>query len=104
MELTRPARFIEDLQRRVANLEREDESSSSHSYAEQDRDRPDDGIAPLIFLDMHLTITDGENAPVAEAGLSPSLEDDTDLTNPLSTGPSAFMAAATGRTCESFSF
>ncbi|KAF4226087.1 hypothetical protein CNMCM6805_004989 [Aspergillus fumigatiaffinis] len=47
---------------------------------------------------MHLTITDGENAPVAEAGLSPSLEDDTDLTNPLSTGPSAFMAAATGRT------
>jgi hypothetical protein len=83
MELTRPARFIEDLQRRVANLEREDESSSSHSYAEQDRDRPDD---------------DGENAPVAEAGLSPSLEDDTDLTNPLSTGPSAFMAAATGRT------
>jgi hypothetical protein len=42
-------------------------------------------IAPLIFLDMHLTITDGENAPVAEAGLSPSLEDDTDLTNPLST-------------------
>lgn len=41
-----------------------------------------------------------ENAPTAEAGLDQTSEDDEDLTNPLSTGPSAFTVAGTGRTCE----
>jgi hypothetical protein len=39
---------------------------------------------------------------MAEVGLDQTLEDDADLTNPLSTGPSAFTVAGTGRTCELF--
>jgi hypothetical protein len=49
-------------------------------------------------------MTGEENAPVAEAGLDQTYEDDEDLTNPLSTGPSAFTVAGTGRTCEYFFF
>ncbi|KAL4880748.1 hypothetical protein BJY04DRAFT_207920 [Aspergillus karnatakaensis] len=75
--------FIEDLQRRIALLERdEDDLSSLHSYVEQDRARPDDG---------------GDNAPVTDPRLTQSMEG-ADLTNPLSTGPSAFTTAASGRT------
>ncbi|KUL89532.1 hypothetical protein ZTR_04282 [Talaromyces verruculosus] len=76
--------FIEDLQKRIASLERDgDELSSVHNYAEQDRIEPDD---------------DGENVLVVETQLDQSLGHDADLTNPLSTGPSAFTAATTGRT------
>ncbi|KAL2834277.1 hypothetical protein BDW59DRAFT_156217 [Aspergillus cavernicola] len=75
--------FIDDLQRRIASLERdEDDLSSLHSYVEQERARPDDG---------------GDNLTVAEARLGQNLEG-ADLTNPLSTGPSTFSTAATGRT------
>ncbi|KAL4913252.1 hypothetical protein BDW62DRAFT_205681 [Aspergillus aurantiobrunneus] len=74
--------FIEDLQRRIALLEQdEDDLSSPHSYVEQDRGRPDDG---------------GDDDPV-DIRLSQNLEG-ADLTNPLSTGPSAFTTAATGQT------
>ncbi|KAL4863875.1 hypothetical protein BDV12DRAFT_206112 [Aspergillus spectabilis] len=75
--------FIEDLQRRITLLERdEDDLSSLQSYVEQDRARPDDG---------------GENTPMTDPRLGQNLEG-ADLTNPLSTGPSAFTTAATGRT------
>jgi hypothetical protein len=55
-----------------------------------------------MFLSLDLTSTAEENVPMAEAGLDQTLEDDADLTNPLSTGPSAFTVAGTGRTCELF--
>ncbi|KAL4777703.1 hypothetical protein BDW60DRAFT_7963 [Aspergillus nidulans var. acristatus] len=74
--------FIEDLQRRIASLEQgENELASPHSYVEQDRARPEDG---------------GDDDP-ADFRYSQNLED-VDLTNPLSTGPSAFTTSLTGRT------
>ncbi|KAL5003290.1 hypothetical protein BDV10DRAFT_154615 [Aspergillus recurvatus] len=74
--------FIEDLQRRIASLERgENDLSSPHGYAEQDRARPDDGV---------------DDDP-ADFRYSQNLED-ADLTNPLSTGPSAFTTSLTGQT------
>ncbi|KAL4764818.1 Zn(II)2Cys6 transcription factor [Aspergillus foveolatus] len=74
--------FIEDLQRRIALLERgENELASPHSYVEQDRARPEDG---------------GDDDP-ADFRYSQNLEE-VDLTNPLSTGPSAFTTSLTGRT------
>ncbi|KAL5051764.1 hypothetical protein BDW71DRAFT_194007 [Aspergillus fruticulosus] len=73
--------FIEDLQRRIASLERgENGLSSPHSYVEQDRARPDDG---------------GDDDP-AVFRYSQNLEG-ADLTNPLSTGPSAFTTSLTGQ-------
>ncbi|KAL3467055.1 hypothetical protein BJX64DRAFT_274107 [Aspergillus heterothallicus] len=75
--------FIEDLQRKVALLEQgEEDVSSPQSYLEQERTRPDDC---------------GDNLPMMESRLSQNLEG-AELTNPLSTGPSAFSTAATGRT------
>jgi proline utilization trans-activator len=101
--LTRLVRFIEDLQRRVAALEHEeDEISSVNSYVDQNRARPNNGMVSQMFLSLDLTSTAEENVPMAEAGLDQTLEDDADLTNPLSTGPSAFTVAGTGRTCELF--
>ncbi|KAH8700208.1 Zn(II)2Cys6 transcription factor [Talaromyces proteolyticus] len=74
--------FIEDLQARISSLERdEDETSSLHSYIEQDRAR-----------------SNHENIPLIENRLDPNLEEESDLTNPLSTAPSTFMTAANGRT------
>ncbi|KAL4818798.1 hypothetical protein BDW67DRAFT_155980 [Aspergillus spinulosporus] len=74
--------FIEDLQRKIALLERgENDLASPHSYAEQDRARTDDG---------------GDDDP-ADFRYNQNLED-VDLTNPLSTGPSAFTTSLTGRT------
>ncbi|KAL4735368.1 hypothetical protein BDV11DRAFT_212023 [Aspergillus similis] len=74
--------FIEDLQQRIALLERGDHDlASPHSYVEQDRARPDDG---------------GDDDP-ADIRYSQNLED-VNLTNPLSTGPSAFTTSLTGRT------
>ncbi|KAL3475772.1 hypothetical protein BJX99DRAFT_270907 [Aspergillus californicus] len=71
--------FIEDLQRRIASLERdEDDLSSLQNYVEQER-----------------ATDDGDNLPV-EIQQSQNMEG-ADLTNPLSTGPSAFTTAATGR-------
>ncbi|KAL2856630.1 fungal-specific transcription factor domain-containing protein [Aspergillus pseudoustus] len=75
--------FIEDLQRKVALLERgEEDLSSPQSYLEQERPRPDDG---------------GDNLHMIESRLGSNLEG-SDLTNPLSTGPSTFSTAVTGRT------
>jgi hypothetical protein len=59
----------------------ENELASPHSYVEQDRARPEDG---------------GDDDP-ADFRYSQNLED-VDLTNPLSTGPSAFTTSLTGRT------
>ncbi|KAL4948001.1 hypothetical protein BDW69DRAFT_102889 [Aspergillus filifer] len=74
--------FIEDLQRRVALLERGDENlSSPRSFVEQDRGRPDDG---------------GNDDPAGDAGYDQNAEG-ADLTNPLSTGPSAFTTSGTGQ-------
>ncbi|KAL3439673.1 hypothetical protein BDV09DRAFT_157912 [Aspergillus tetrazonus] len=74
--------FIEDLQRRIALLERgENELASPNSWVEQDRARPEDG---------------GDDDP-ADFRYNQNLED-VDLTNPLSTGPSAFTTSLTGRT------
>ncbi|KAL4927673.1 Zn(II)2Cys6 transcription factor [Aspergillus undulatus] len=74
--------FIEDLQRRVALLERgEEDPSSPHSYVEQERNRPDDG---------------GDEDNSGDPSFGQGIEG-ADLTNPLSTGPSAFTTAATGQ-------
>ncbi|KAL2800273.1 hypothetical protein BJX66DRAFT_183185 [Aspergillus keveii] len=77
--------FIEDLQRKVALLERDnsEDLSSLQSYVEQERTRPDDS---------------GDNlSSMVDTRLGPNLKG-ADLTNPLSTGPSTFTTAATGRT------
>lgn len=51
------ARFIDDLQRRVALLEKdEDELSSPRSFVDQDRARPEDGRTLSQFLGAGLTL------------------------------------------------
>lgn len=52
-----------------------------------------------ILFSIHLTPIGEENAPVVDTGAGHNSENDPNLTNPLSTGPSEFMAAATGRIC-----
>lgn len=50
------ARFIDDLQRRIALLEKdEDELSSPRSFVDQDRARPEDGRALPHLLGAGLT-------------------------------------------------
>lgn len=50
------ARFIDDLQRRIARLEKdEDELSSPRSFVDQDRARPEDGRTFSHFLGAGLT-------------------------------------------------
>jgi hypothetical protein len=70
------------------------------SYVEQERTRPDDGMSLTLVLDKHLTMPCGDNlSSMVDTRLGPNLEG-ADLTNPLSTGPSTFTTAATGRTCK----
>jgi hypothetical protein len=53
-----------------------------------------------LDFDTHLTMPGGDNLPsMVDTRLGSNLEG-ADLTNPLSTGPSTFTTAATGRTCK----
>ncbi|KAG2411516.1 hypothetical protein HFD88_009072 [Aspergillus terreus] len=74
--------FLEDLQRKIALLERSNGEVDSPGYREQPLQRREDG---------------GGTDPIDDTEWDSTLEGPSDLTNPLSTGPSTFMAAESGR-------
>ncbi|KAF9890614.1 hypothetical protein FE257_005745 [Aspergillus nanangensis] len=75
--------YIEDLHRKISSLERAEEGVFSPQSVEHDVNRPNEG-------DIIATAEDAE--------WNQNIDGATNLTNPLSTGPSMFMAAPSGRT------
>ncbi|EAU30077.1 conserved hypothetical protein [Aspergillus terreus NIH2624] len=74
--------FLEDLQRKIALLERSNGEIDSPGYREQPLQRQEEG--------------DGTD-PIEDTEWDSTQEGPSELTNPLSTGPSTFMAAESGR-------
>ncbi|KAB8271072.1 hypothetical protein BDV30DRAFT_214148 [Aspergillus minisclerotigenes] len=92
--------YLEDLQRQLAQLNRGEDEVFSPQSMEQEL-RPTEGKASMPDATGRAIQTDpllgGDDLAEGESEWSQNLEGASQLTNPLSSGPSTFMAAASGR-------
>ncbi|KAB8248655.1 hypothetical protein BDV35DRAFT_403215 [Aspergillus flavus] len=92
--------YLEDLQRQLAQLKGGEDEVFSPQSMEQEL-RPTEGKASMPDATGRAIQTDpllgGDDLAEGESEWSQNLEGASQLTNPLSSGPSTFMAAASGR-------
>lgn len=98
-------RYLEDLQRKLALLKGGEDEVYSPQSMEQEVLRPTEGKASLPDATGRAIQSDpilgGDDlAGEGEPEWGQNLEGASQLTNPLSSGPSTFMAAASGRICK----
>lgn len=97
------SRYLEDLQRQLAQLKGGEDEVFSPQSMEQEL-RPTEGKASMPDATGRAIQTDpllgGDDLAEGESEWSQNLEGASQLTNPLSSGPSTFMAAASGRICK----